>query len=246
MERAVPGLEIGEKLDQRRIGRERAVRNRLVDARQFLVNDAARTEVQVADFAVAHLPGGQADVLARGAEAALREIFVEVFVKGKFREERRIALGLRGGRAFRADAPTVTDNKSYRFHRRLELAWLAVFRKCRARLTRKRHSNPGKQNSACQGEFGYFRGMEKSLTEKERMREYLENWKVVSKEIDRLKTIELQALTEEESAEQFNGLDCDSSLYWIPEESRTSSGLVEQQRIFAKGHKREQSIRRSP
>jgi len=86
--------------------------------------------------------------------------------------------------------------------------------------------------------------METPLTEKERMRQYLENWKVVSSEIDRLKSIELQALSEEDSAEQFNGLDCDLSLYWIPEERRTSSGLVEQQRIFAKGHKHAQSIRR--
>ena len=86
--------------------------------------------------------------------------------------------------------------------------------------------------------------METPPTEKERMRQYLENWKVVSEEIDRLTALELQALTEEESAEQFNGLDCDSSLYWIPEERRTSSGLVEQQRIFAKGHKHAQSVRR--
>ena len=52
------------------------------------------------------------------------------------------------------------------------------------------------------------------------------------------------ALTEEESAERFNGLDCNPSLYWISEERRTSSGLVEQQRIFAKGHQHAQSIRR--
>lgn len=85
--------------------------------------------------------------------------------------------------------------------------------------------------------------METPPTDKERMRRYLENWKVVSAEIDRLKAIELRALTEEESAEQFNGLDCDPSLYWIPEERITSSGLVEQQRIFAKGHKHAPSIR---
>lgn len=82
-------------------------------------------------------------------------------------------------------------------------------------------------------------------TEKERMRQYLESWKVVSAEIDRLRIIDLQALSEEELAEQFNGLDCDLSLYWIPEERRLSSGLVEQQRIFAKGHKHAQGFRSS-
>jgi hypothetical protein len=81
MERAVARLEIGEEFDQRRIRRQRAVGDRLVDPGQFLVNDPARAEVQVADFAVAHLPGGQADVLARGAEPALRVGFIEILVE---------------------------------------------------------------------------------------------------------------------------------------------------------------------
>ena len=97
MQRAVARLELGEEFHQRRIRRQRAVGDRLVDPRQFLVNDAARAEVQVPDFAVAHLPGGQADVLARGAEAALRIGLVEIFVKRKFREQRRIAFLLGGG-----------------------------------------------------------------------------------------------------------------------------------------------------
>ena len=80
------------------------------------------------------------------------------------------------------------------------------------------------------------------LTEKEKVLQYLENWKVVSAIMDEMKAEELRNLTERESAEQFNGLDCDPSLYWIPEERRISSGLVEQQRIFAKGHKRAQSL----
>ena len=42
----------------------------LGDARQVLVNDAPRAEVQVADLRVAHLPVGQAHVQAAGAQAA--------------------------------------------------------------------------------------------------------------------------------------------------------------------------------
>ena len=56
--------------DERRVGEEIAVADALVDARQVLVDDAAGAHVHVADFGVAHLPGGQADRLARGDAAA--------------------------------------------------------------------------------------------------------------------------------------------------------------------------------
>jgi len=54
--------------------------------------------------------------------------------------------------------------------------------------------------------------------------------------VDRLKTQELQALTEEEAARQFNGMDLPPELIWTPEERLDSSGLAEQQRIFSKAH----------
>jgi hypothetical protein len=72
--------------------------------------------------------------------------------------------------------------------------------------------------------------------EKELMRQWVENWKVVGEETERLKRVALQALTEEEGAEQFNGMDCDPALIWRPEERIASSGLVEQQRLFSKIH----------
>lgn len=72
--------------------------------------------------------------------------------------------------------------------------------------------------------------------EKELMRQWVENWKVVGEETDRLKTEALRAMTEEEAAVQFNGMDCDPSLVWTSEERRTSSGLIEQQRLFSKLH----------
>jgi hypothetical protein len=80
--------------------------------------------------------------------------------------------------------------------------------------------------------------METHPTEKERMRQWVENWKVVGEETDRLKTEALRALTQEEAAEQFNGMDCDPALVWTSEERRYSSGLIEQQRLFSKLHKR--------
>ena len=50
--------------------RERAVGDRLVDARQVLADDRAGAEVEVADLGVAHLPVGQPDGRAAGASAA--------------------------------------------------------------------------------------------------------------------------------------------------------------------------------
>ena len=43
---------------ERAVGCERAVGDRLVDARQVLHHDAAGAEIHVADFRIAHLPLG--------------------------------------------------------------------------------------------------------------------------------------------------------------------------------------------
>ncbi len=86
--------------------------------------------------------------------------------------------------------------------------------------------------------------MEYSEEEKAKVRKHIANWKVVSEFLDKERTEHLQAMTEEESAERFNGMDCDPSLIWIPEHRRTSSGLVEQQKYFAKAHEHAPGFRR--
>lgn len=73
-------------------------------------------------------------------------------------------------------------------------------------------------------------------TEKERMDQWVKNWRIVGEESERLNAEKLLTLTEEEAAEQFNGLDCDPSLVWKPEERLISSGLIEQQRLFSQAH----------
>ena len=75
------------------------------------------------------------------------------------------------------------------------------------------------------------------------VRQHIANWKVVSEVLDKERTERLQEMSEEESAEIFNGMDCDSSLLWIPEERKLSSGLVEQQRIFAKAYEHASGLR---
>ncbi len=75
--------------------------------------------------------------------------------------------------------------------------------------------------------------MNSSGTEKEKMRQWVENWRIVDGEIERLRLEKLRTLTEAESAAQFNELDCDPALVWAPPERRQWSGLIEQQRLFA-------------
>jgi hypothetical protein len=86
--------------------------------------------------------------------------------------------------------------------------------------------------------------MEYSEEQKALVRQHIANWKVVSAVLEEEKAAKLRALTEEQSAESFNELDCDLSLLWIPDEKKYSSGLVEQQRIFARGHKNAPHLRR--
>jgi hypothetical protein len=70
------------------------------------------------------------------------------------------------------------------------------------------------------------------------MRQYLKNWKAMSEFMEEMNAEDLRALTEEKAAEQFNGMDCDPAWYWTPDERIISSGLIEQQRLFSKLHKR--------
>jgi hypothetical protein len=68
------------------------------------------------------------------------------------------------------------------------------------------------------------------LSEREQMKLWVETWKRTGVELERIRKEELRALTEEQSAaDLFDGFD----LLELPEYPPTS-GLVEQQRWFAK------------
>ncbi len=62
----------GGSLIQHRIGEKLAVFNRGLNARVILVNHATRPDVEVADFGIAHLRGGQADPFFRGVDGGMR------------------------------------------------------------------------------------------------------------------------------------------------------------------------------
>lgn len=74
-----------------------------------------------------------------------------------------------------------------------------------------------------------------TLSEKEQMRAWVENWQRIGPELERIKKEELRAMTEEEALSATEiVLDSEVDNY-LPEWCKTSSGLIEQQRYFRKG-----------
>ena len=73
------------------------------------------------------------------------------------------------------------------------------------------------------------------MTEKDKMKAYVRNWKFAGDQIDRMKGEELRNLTPSESAKRINNVmlmaDC-----WLAQmgHSDRESGLVEQQMYFKK------------
>ena len=65
-------LELVDQLRERRHAVDLALGDGIADPRQVLDHDASGADVEVADLRIAHLPVGQADVLARGAQEAVR------------------------------------------------------------------------------------------------------------------------------------------------------------------------------
>ena len=68
MQLATGVTNLVQGVDKDRIGEEAAVVNATADSGQLLVYDPTRTDIEVPDFRVAHLPIRQADVEARGAQ----------------------------------------------------------------------------------------------------------------------------------------------------------------------------------
>ena len=75
----------------------------------------------------------------------------------------------------------------------------------------------------------------KSLSEKEQMRLWVENWRRVGPELERLKRQELRALSEEEGTKRaLEVMDARAEDRWKDPKRRNLSGLIEQQRLFAR------------
>jgi hypothetical protein len=81
-----------EGVGQRGIRRKVAVVDRLVDARQILVDDPSGSHVRVADLGVAHLSGRQTDGFARSDEPRVRIARQQPIVDGRSREGDRVVV----------------------------------------------------------------------------------------------------------------------------------------------------------
>ena len=77
------GLDIVHSLDENLVLGDGAILDGVVDARKFLEDDAAGTDVEVAHLGVAHLAVGKAHVLARSAERGVRILLVQAIKEGR-------------------------------------------------------------------------------------------------------------------------------------------------------------------
>ena len=113
----VQALALGffESLDEHWHLGEFAVADALIDAGEILINDAPGAKIEVADFAIAHLAVGQADIFTAGADGATWVGGVKVVVKGGLGEQGGVAIGNGLGFAAGVDAPAITDNQNNGF-----------------------------------------------------------------------------------------------------------------------------------
>ena len=103
-------LDAGDRGTPDGVGREPLFREELVQADEFLVDDATRADVLMADLTVAHYAVGETDVEARGAHQRARVLGVQHVIA------RLVGLGDGVGRVLRGIgtlAPAITDDEEY-------------------------------------------------------------------------------------------------------------------------------------
>ena len=106
---AAAGARILHRLDEHGMGEEFAVLDHQVDARDVHVHDAPRADVEMADFAVAHLPFGQSDKRSAGVNQRVG-IFAQQPVVGWLARQ-----GDGVGFGFGAVSPAVENDENERF-----------------------------------------------------------------------------------------------------------------------------------
>ncbi len=101
---AAAGAGVFHGGEQDRMGEEFAVLDHELDARAVHVHDASRADVEVADFAVAHLTFGQSDVRTAGVNQGVGILAQQAVVGGLAGKRDGIGFG------FGAVAPAVEDD----------------------------------------------------------------------------------------------------------------------------------------
>ena len=105
---AAARFELLDEIDERRRARDLAAGDRGADARQILHHHAAGADIEMADFGIAHLAVGQADVLAGGVQKAVRQALPQPV------EGRRLGLADGVVRRVLAPAPAVQNDQHNR------------------------------------------------------------------------------------------------------------------------------------
>ena len=104
----------GQGVLQNTIALQFAVGDCLVNPRQVLINDSARSKIKVANFRVAHLSLWQANIHAARAQSRPGIIPVQLVVKGRGREQGRVPVFMALIAAGGINAPAVADDEHHR------------------------------------------------------------------------------------------------------------------------------------
>src|SRR5207248_9561135 len=105
------------QVDEQRLLEEFSAHDRRVNARDLLVDNPPRADVQVADLGIAHQAVGQAHALARGVNERPGVLLQEFGIAGRPRQRDGVRFALR------AIAPAVEDDEDYRFGCWHSLRW---------------------------------------------------------------------------------------------------------------------------
>jgi len=108
MKLATPFARSLHRLHNRRVLLKFSRRDLLVDSRDVHLHNPAGADVQVAHFAVAHLPIRKPDEMLRGPDQRIRELPQQLVIRGLARQRDGIVLGLG------SVTPAVEDGKDKR------------------------------------------------------------------------------------------------------------------------------------
>src|SRR5215469_3311415 len=97
------GASVLHGTQQSRVGEEAAVLNHEIDASNIHVDDPASADIEVTNFAVAHLSLGQAHVFSAGMDQRVRVLAQETVIGGLAGESNGVSFD------FRAVAPAIEN-----------------------------------------------------------------------------------------------------------------------------------------
>ena len=108
MQAPIAGARFGHGFEKRRVLLELAGLDHHVDLADVHVHNAAGADVEVADFAVAHLPRRKADKTSAGVDERVGKFSQQLVVVGLVGERDGVGVGRRG------IAPTVQNDENQR------------------------------------------------------------------------------------------------------------------------------------